>query len=229
MNKRWLKEAMFAGMTTGAFKLGTALTFGWFWVRSAGCSLLYRGSSMDQIDFDNILTLAQIDAAQIQPPSYVPHENSTIYFYVVQRINGYGDEERTLSAAVKVSIDGNGNLAEPVPNSIFEAGIGQVADSKVRLIWYYCPIGQRSAPARFNVYYDSGTGQIDYETSIAVISYAGRRFYSYQTDTLEAGRYSFAIRAEDSAGIENTSLAQLSIQIDGNSPAAVEILSAEAV
>ncbi|MBA7545487.1 hypothetical protein ES705_37856 [subsurface metagenome] len=227
METKWLKGALFAGMTGNAFKLGTVLTLGWFWARVGGCSALYRGSSMERIDFENVLAVAEADAAEISPPSYVQHNSSSTYFYVIRRANNCGDEERTLAAAVKVSIDVNGNLADPQPNSIFEATAQQVAGNKVQLVWFYCPIEQQSAPACFKVYYDGGTGQIDYENPIATIRYAGRRFYSHQSNTLNAGKYLFCIRAEDAAGTENGSLEQLRIQLDATSPDAIDILSAD--
>ncbi len=229
METKWLKEALFSGMTANAFKLGTVLTLGWFWPRVTGCSVLYRGSSMEQIDFENILAVADVDTYEISPPSYVQHNSSSTYFYVIRRANNYGDEECTLAAAVKVVIDADGGLAQPQPNSIFEVKAEQVTGSKIQLVWFYCPIAQESELVCFKVYYDAGTGQIDYENSLAEISYAGRRFYNYQSDTLDAGRYLFAIRAEDAAGTEDASLARIRIQLDTTSPDAVDVLSAETV
>ena len=228
METMWLKEALFAGMTSNAFKLGTVLSLGWFWLRVSGCSVLYRGGSMETIDFAKILTVAEAEACEISPPSYVEHNNSSTYFYVVRRANSCGYQEHTLAAAVKVSIDANGNLAQPQPNNIFCARAEQVDGSKIRLVWYYCPVGQKSEPVCFKVYYDGGTGQIDYETCIAAVRYAGRRFYSYQTVALEAGRYLFAIKAEDAAGTESGSLVR-GIQLDTTSPGAINILSAAAI
>ena len=229
METKWLKEALYAGMTANSFKLGTALTLGWFWPRVAGCSVLYRGISMERIDFANILTVADADAAEISPPSYVQYNNSTTYFYVIRRANNCGDQEHTLAAAVKVSIDANGDLAKPQPNNVFEIRARQVNGNKIQLIWYYCPIEQESAPAYFKVYYDAGTGQIDYENPIATIRYAGQRFYNYQSDSLEADKYQFCIRVEDAAGTESGSLAQVKIQLGTTSPDAIDILSAETV
>ena len=229
METKWLKEALFAGMTANAFKLGTVLTLGWFWPRVAGCLVLYRGRSMERIDFANILTVADAEAAEISPPSYVQYDDSTTYFYVVRRANNCGDQEHTLSCAVKVSIDANGDLAEPQPNDVFEIRARQVNDNKIELIWCYCPIEQESAPAYFKVYYDAGTGQIDYENPIATIRYAGRRFYNYRSGSLEADKYQFCIRTEDAAGTENGSLAQIKIQLDTTSPEAINILSTETV
>ena len=229
MEPLWLKGALFTGMTANAFKLGTVLTLGWFWLRVTGCSVLYRGYSMEAIDFANILTVAETNAYEISPPSYMQHNNSTTYFYVIRRVNNCGEQECTLAAAVKVAIDADGELAQPQPNSIFEVRAKQVASNKIQLTWFYCPIDQKSEPVRFKIYYDAGTGQIDYENSIATISYAGRIFYNYQSDTLNADRYLFAIKAEDNAGTENASLARISIHLNATSPDAIDILSAEAI
>ena len=229
MEERWQKEALFSGHTGNAYKLGTVLTLGWFWVRVHGCTVLYRGVSMDEIDFLNVLAVTEIDSDQIQPPSYISHSNNTSYFYVVQRISRCGDEERTLSAAIKVEIDSEGDLTGPQPNSICILRNLQRADNKIEFVWFYSPIGQRSKPAYFKVYFDNSTGEIDYENPVATIPYAGRIFYSYQSGCLGAGKYLFAIRAEDTAGREDISSSFTRLQINSTSPKAINILSAEAI
>lgn len=229
METTWLREALFAGMSANAFKLGTVLTLGWFWPRISGCSVLYRGGSMEEIDFGNILAVAEADACEISPPSYVPHGNGLTYYYVVRRANNCGDEERTLAAAVKVSIDSNGDLAEPRPNNIFEVRGRQVNGNEIQLIWYYCPIEQESVPTCFKVYYGAGTGQVDYENAIAVIHYVGRKFYSYQSGSLDVDKYLFCIKAEDAAGTESGSSEQIRIQLDTTSPDTIDIVNAETV
>jgi hypothetical protein len=229
MESRFLKDALFAGCTSNAFKLGTALCLSWFWSRIAGCSLLYRGTSMEQIDFLNILATEKLSADTITPPTYLPHNSNSTYFYVVRRVNGCGYEEQTLSAAVKVSINGDGELARQQPNKIFTCRVALVDGNKIKLIWYYCPIEQKSKPVQFKVYSDAGTGQIEYDNPIATISYGGRIFYSYLSDILQGGRYLFAINAEDAEGVEDSSLAQLRVQLQSASPDAIGILSVEAI
>lgn len=229
MESKFLKDALFSGMTANAFRLGTVLTCGWFWPRVAGCSVLYRGNSMERIDFANILTVAEVDACQISSPSYVQHNSGSTYFYVIRRVNNCGDQEHTLSAAVKVSIDADGDLAKPRPNNIFEVRAEQVDGNKIGLVWYYCPLGQRQKPVCFKIYTDAGTGQVDYENPVATISYAGRRFYSYQSSSLDAGKYLFCIRAEGAGGTESGSSAQIRIQLDTDGPPAVDILDVETV
>jgi hypothetical protein len=222
-------DSLYEGDSLNGIKLGMGLTGGDFWPRVAGCSILYRGSGMDLIDFSNILAVSEEKASEISPPTYVSHDNGSIYFYVIRRANNYGHEERTLSAAVKVSIDANGELVEPHPNNFFETRTEQVGGNKIWLVWYYCPIEQQSPPVCFRVYYDAATGQIDYESPIVTISYIGLRFYTYLSDVLDGGKYLFAIRSEDAAGVENNSLFPIEVHLDTTSPGAINILSAKAV
>ncbi len=225
----WLREALFNGMTANAFKLGTVLSLGWFWIRSAGCSVLYRGYNIEEIDFANILAVSELDDCEISPPGYISHSSGSTYFYIIRRFNNCGYQERTLAAAVKVSIDSNGEPAEPKPNKVFDSISGLVDGDKIRLVWFYCPLKQKSPPVCFNVYYDDQTGQIDYQNPLATIGYKGRKFYSFQSSSLEAGKYFFVLRVVDAAGLENSSLAQLKIQFEPTTIDAINILRAESV
>jgi hypothetical protein len=223
----WLKDALFNGMTSNALKLGTTLSLGWFWHRIAGCSALYRGPSIEQIDFDTVLTVAQINACKISPPNYLPHESSSTYFYIVRRYNHCGYQEHTLAASAKVSLNTEGQLDKPQPNKIFAAKAEQVDTDKVLLTWFYCPLEQDSQPDCFNIHCDNRTGQIDYENPLAAISFKGQKFYSYESSSFETGKYLFAIRAEDTDGNDNRSSACLSIELDDKCPDAIDILQAE--
>ena len=229
IERQWLREVLFNCVSANAFKLGTALTAGWFWVRVSGCSALYRGAGIEEVDFTNILAVTEQDAREIRPPSYLLHNSNSTYFYVVRRFNNCGYRECNLSAAVEVSIDAGGELAKPHPNNIFCSKIEQMDGNKIRLVWFYCTLEQKSKPERFKIYWDGRTGQIDYENPIATIIYRGRKYYDYETIAPEAGRYLFAIRAEDAHGVENRSLAQSSIDLHTNSPGSITILSAESI
>jgi hypothetical protein len=229
IQRRWLTGALFNGMTANAFKLGTSLTCGWFWMRPTGCSTLYRGPGMEQIDFTNVLAVVEQDAELMSLPGYIPHCSGSTYFYVIRRFNNCGYQERTLQAAVKVSIDGDGNLAKPQPNNVLAWRADQIDGNKVRLLWFYCPLEQKTKPVCFKVYYGGAAGQIDYENPIAEINYRGRKFYSYRSNALPEGGYLFAIKAEDASGVESDSLAQLKIQLGTKSPDAVNILGVDIV
>ncbi len=222
MDFAFYKDALFAGMTTNAFKLGTVLHLGWFWPRLNGCSLLYRGDSIETIDFDKIIAVGNSDASEIQPPDYLPHQSNTTCFYVLRRANASGDVERTLSASTKVAIDSDGNLAESVPNSIFTFKAEIVQGNRAKLIWFYCPIEQQSLPLQFNIYTDQGQGQIDYQNPVAQIAYQGRKFYSYTSDELPEDKYLFAIRVQDELGFEDNSSAAISVEINNTNNSSVQ-------
>jgi hypothetical protein len=225
----WLIEALFNGVSSNAVKLGVVLTGGWFWVRNCGCTALYRGSDMEQIDFANVLSVVEQDAAEIEPPSYLLHKSSSAYCYMVRRFNHCGYQECTLQAAVKVSINADGNIEQPQPNSIFTSKLKQVEADKVQLIWFYCPLEQKSKPVRFKIYGDNQTGQVDYQNPIAIVNYQGRKYYNYKTGALQMGRYLFAIRTEDAGGVENDSLAQSRVELCNRAPDSITILSAKAI
>ena len=229
METMFLKDALFGGMTSNAFKLGTVLSLGWFWTRVSGCTVLYRGLSMETIDFDDILVVSEYDSTLVTPPDYLEHNIDTTYFYVVRRVNVCGNEEQTLAGAVKIAIDSNGDIVEPHPNSIFEVKAKQIAGSKIELIWFYSPFRQGAEPTCFNVYYDNGTGEIDYQNKLSTINYTGRKFYSYTTRAFALGKYLFTVRAEDLSGNENASLAQVTVDLSDSSPTGINILSTESI
>ena len=56
METKFLKAALFGGMTADAFKLGTVLSLGWFWLRTAGCHIIYRGQD-GVFDYDALRML----------------------------------------------------------------------------------------------------------------------------------------------------------------------------
>lgn len=182
---------------------------------------------MEQMDFTTVLAVAAQNAPEIRPPAYLGHNSDSTYFYVVRRFNNCGYVEYTLGAAVKVSIDVGGELAKPQPNNIFDSKARQTDGDKIQLVWFYCPLEQKSKPVRFRICWDNRTGRVNYENPIAIINYHGRRYYSYKTAAVEPGRYLFAMRAEDAHGVENNSLAQSRIDMHTAAPNPITILSAE--
>jgi len=226
MEVKFLREVLFGGMTSNGFRLGTALTGGWFWVRSSGCVLLFRASSIEQENFDEILTVTDKDAEQISPPGYLTHGAGETYFYLVRRVNLCGALEETLEAIARVSIDSEGKLVQERPNGIAALSIEQ-NNGSMKLSYFYCPLGQKKEPACFKIYGDNGSGQIDYENPIAIIEYEGRGFYCYQSSQLQAGRYRFAVRAEDEDGVQDGFSGFAEIEVAGTNVPTPQILSAE--
>jgi hypothetical protein len=198
----WREAALFNGATHVAYQLGTALTLGWFWTRRSGCSAVYRGPSIADVNFTDILAVGDTGASQIMLPAYVAHEPGSTYCYVVRRFNSCGHQEQTRSAAVKAVFAPDGAPADPLPNGVVGLHARLSDGSSVRLRWFYCPLEQKAVPSQFNVYWDSGTGPLDLESPLAEVPYEGRRFYDYQSASLPEGLYTFVVRAQSAGAAE---------------------------
>ena len=229
IEKSWLLDVIANGMTGNAIKLGTALSMGWFWMRNSGCSALYHGTNPEQIDFENILKTTGLDEQNITIPAFCVHESGSVYYYVLRKFNKSGIQEQTFNAVLKVSLDSNGDIETDRPNSVFAFTAQIIDNNKVLLSWLYNPIGQKSEPEYFKIYFDNGSGQIDYENSIAEIEYSIQKFYYYESASLQNGTYLFAIRAVNVHDDENVSYEQIEVQIVDADLSSIEIVGAESI
>jgi hypothetical protein len=222
-------DSLFEGDSANGVKLGMGLTGGDFWPRASGCQNLYRGESASAIDFDTILAVSEVDGDLIAVPAFVEHKSGASYVYVLRRVNRCGNEEWTLGAAVKVAFDDDGNLVGLMCNDIFAVTARQIEGPKVRLVWYYCNIGQGVNCGGFNVYWDNSNGVIDYENKLGAVNYVGPRYYRFETDALSEGRFQFCVRAESECGEETECLDATEIQIRGVAPQNVEMLQTQTI
>ena len=188
-------NSLYEGDSSEGAKLCMGLTNGDFWARVAGSANLYRGNSLEAIDFESLLAVSDVDLERVVVPATLTHEASETYYYVLRKANSCGDEEDSLNAVVKVVFDSNGDLVETGCNNVFDVYAEQVSESKVRLIWFYSPLGHKADVAKFNVYHD------DLEL-IGSCEYNGVRVYSLLVGNLTQGSYKFCIGAQDAAGIE---------------------------
>lgn len=225
----WRKAVLCNGACADAFKLGTVLTRGWFWVRRAGCTAVYHGPSADQVEFRRIEHVAETDACQVRLPAHLTPEAGTKGCYVVRRFNGYGDQECTTGAAVEVRMGEDGIPAAPAPNGICNLRAVQVSGGRVRLEWSYCPLDQQAEPVRFHVYAAGADGQFDFGAPLATVAYGGRRLYCYRTGPLPEGEHHFVVRSQGANGIESDPGETVSCRVRTVCPEAVTILAAEAV
>jgi len=222
-------DSLFEGDSANGVKLGMGLTGGDFWPRVGGCQNLYRGQDGNIIDFENILAVTEIEEESITVPSFAQHQAGASYVYVLRRANCCGYEEHSFGAAVKVAFDDQGNLVEPGCNDVLSLAAKQIAGPRVRLMWYYFPIGQGAEPVSFNIYSDGGTGEIDYGSALGSVDYIGPRYYSFETGVLSEDSYKFCVRGLMRDGEENGDLATVRIQIRDLAPQGVEMLQAQAI
>jgi len=224
----WLKQVLFGAVTSAGVQLGLVLTRGWFWVRRAGCTVLYRGCHLDQVDFENPVAVVESDADQIRPADFVEHQAGQKYFYVVRRYNGCGYAERSLQASCRLWLDVDGSVVGPAPNRVFGLRGRQVEPEAVELVWLYCPLQQDLEPSWFGVYWNGGTGGVDYSQAVASVKYRGRRLYQVRLSVPGPGRYRFGVRAEDDTGAATSSLEELELEVTtSGSAGAVQVLGTE--
>jgi len=224
MERGWLKEVLFAGQTANGFKIGTAMSLGWFWMRVNGCRLVYRGENMGAIDFDTVLTVTNPETGEVRLRDFISHEAGKDYFYVVRCANRSGQIERTLQAAVKVSIDLQGELEAGKPNEVFGLAVKQGTDGQIEIVWGYSPIEQESKPDVMRIYADEGTGEINEQEPMAVVKYKGKRIYRHKSTAPSNGRYRFAVRAADSEGNEEGTTKIVEIETAEKAVQAIEIV-----
>jgi len=205
MEAKWLKEALFAGMTSNAFKLGTVLSLGWFWMRVSGCHCIYRGQD-GNFDYNNIAASMSLDDSQVSVfgQNLLP---STIWHYIRRQVSGCGLEGEDSPACV-VIIDGTGEMIGNTPNPPLSVTIEGLAGGKLKMRWRYTPVTEEVAPTGFNIYIDSGEG-FNFDSPDAVLAYGlgGNGEFSWTSDALTHGQlYRFRVRSyrTGAGGSQNT-------------------------
>jgi len=225
----WRREALFRGRTRAALELGTVLTRGWFWVRRNGCTAVYRGSGIHDMDWSRILYVAEPKAREIPLPKHLSHAAGSTECYVVRRFDGCGRQEKTVTAAEVLRIAPDGQLALPGPNVVVGLTGRPIDASHVRLTWFYCPLDQETPPGRFNLYRADASGNVDLEAPIGTVRYEGRRFYHFDAPGLVDGQGAFVVRATSVAGVEGRSSLSPVDQVTTPTPGQGVILVAEPV
>jgi len=85
----------------------------------------------------------------------------------------------------------------------------------------------------FNIYHDEGTGTIDYSAPKFTMARQGTVIQTYTTSQLhsldENINYKFAVRAENSDGVEETNTDEYLIEVDGVAPSEAEDLILETI
>ena len=222
-------SSLFEGDSANGVKLCMGLTSGDFWARISGCQNLYRGLEPSDINLNNIVCTVEPDRDNIEIPEIVTHQPDQTYFYLLRQTNCCGNEEETFDAVLRVEFNDSGDLIGDCCNDVMAVQAEQVPGQKVRLQWFYCPIHQADACKAFSVYSDDGSGQIDYENAVSVITYHGPGLYVYETQTMQEGRYRFCIKPDSVNGRQGGYSGQVSIDITDQSPAGIDNLSAECI
>jgi len=220
MEAKFLKDSLFAGMTGNAFKLGTVLTLGWFWVHQAGCHCVYRGQD-GNIDYDLIQAIMNLDGSQVSIAAQNLPAN-TIWHYIRRQESCCGLESEDSGACVVV-IDSTGEMIGNTPNSPVSVVIEPLSNARFRLRWRYAAISEEIAPTGFKIYMDSGDG-FDFETPEAVVPYVTgiNNEFGWICDPLTNGKlYRFCIRSYRSGAGESQNTDFVAAVADSVGPDAI--------
>ena len=88
--------------------------------------------------------------------------------------------------------------------------LSSIPGDKVRLSWDQPSAG---SPTEYRVYWDSGTGTIDYDDALAIVKDTGAASYSWTSGHLTDGTYKFAVRARNESTNEETNITYLSLTV----------------
>ena len=194
------------------------LVEGDFWVRTLGCYNIYRGCGhIDDIDYEHIVAVTTAKGTLTLPAS-INHQADTDYFYAVRCASGTGQQEKGTMAVVKLSLDGQGDQRLVRANCVKNLYAQPISGGKIRVSWWYWPIGQQALPDHFAVYGDGGSGTVDYINELAQIEYTDRYFYSYvSTVGQDRKAYRYSVRSVTADGIDdgNSEIAQAVVDLTG--------------
>jgi len=223
MESKFLKDSLFGGMKSNAFKLGTVLTLGWFWFRPSGCHIIYRGQD-GQIDYDNIQAVMGLDDDQVTI-SNQDLPAGTIWHYVRRQASGCGLESGDSPACI-VKIDSAGDMIAAAPNKPLDLTLEQLADGKVKLQWRYTRTNEEISPTGFRIYIDSGSG-FDFDNPVDAVLYGfgGNDEFEWTSNELADGQqYRFCVRSYTEGAGETINTDYASIVIDATGPDAIQNL-----
>lgn len=224
METRFLKDALFNGMTSNAFKLGTALTLGWFWTRVAGCHTVYRGQD-GNLDYDSVVAVMELDDNQVAIANQdLPAD--TIWHFIRRQVSDCGLESADSPVCV-IAIDSTGDMRPEIPNPPLQLTVKQLVGGKLQLQWRYTKIGEEVTPTGFKIYMDSGSG-FDFNTPEATVSYGGAIFtFSWTSDALTHGQaYCFCVRSYREGAGETQNTNYVTAKADSEGPDAITDLRA---
>jgi len=197
-------QSLIEGDFGNGFPLRMSLLEGDFWVRGRGAFTIYRGQGhIGAIDFNTIAAISSTEG-DLPLPGHLEHSPGSETFYAVRRISKTGKEEKGTQAVVRLTLDEEGRRRSPRPNRVRGLTAGGEGEGRIRLGWFYWPLGNEVFPEYFALYGDQGTGVIDYDNPLAEIPYRNNYFYSFLSEPVEGGkRYRFVVWAVSAEGIND--------------------------
>ena len=212
-------DPLFCGATASGIPFGTELMAGQAgWCVPGGLHALYRGTpDWSDIDYDvpfGVMSPTGDTPATIAHFVGYTFSASTRYCFGFRAVGRGGAIEENVTLGQRIETDGEAVPLPVVPNPPIRLTAQPKADGVILLQWFYDARGEQVGAATFNVYHNDGAGAVDYGTAIG--STSGRAFltnaYTHATEV------TFGVRAESSAGNEETNTVTVSATADDQGP-----------
>ena len=200
MDSNFYKAALYGGMSGAAFKLATVLGMGWFWFRPRGCCVLYAVDNPAKPESARLLAVADPDAENVTVPGFIEHNPAERCHYLVSRINGAGCREHTSNGLVRIDIGADGLPVPAGPSGMAVITIEPAGADSVLLSWFYIPMRSAQMPEHFDIFWDGGSGVMDYSSPIGQVGYTGRKVYRYKAAAGSNLKCRFDVRAVAGTG-----------------------------
>jgi len=216
---RWLRGMLWNGADATAVRLGTYLTRGRFWTRTAGCRAVYRG--LDGVmDYESVEAVGAAGEQVVIPAQSLPP--NTRWRYAARDMSDCGRESGD-GPACEVRIGADGQMRPLCANVPQQVTAEPLAGGQVRVRWVYATEDQEAAPAQFRVYIDGGDG-FDFEAPAGEVEAVGLGggVYEWTSGELADGlRHRFCVRGVSAAGAETAHAGFAAAVVDSSGPSAV--------
>ena len=172
--------------------------------------MLLRAASVDSIGSGTVVRVCGADENDfvIEQPS------GTRFVYAARGFNRGGQTERSLGAVAEVAMDADGQLIVEGDCREVLFCVEQIGVEEIELLLFYAPVSEAGERvSKLKVYWDGGTGQMDFEQALVTKDYTGRGFYSSRIDSVPQGKYRFAVRIEDAAAVESGIVARAVLEV----------------
>jgi len=219
---KWLTwyDPIHRGWTPQGIANGVCMTSGFSFPRIRGGYNLRRAVGEVPSETSAIVGAAGADATTIRTFPWISHSPATNYTCRLTAIGGGGVENITDEVTAVVPFDSEGHWVGLKPNAPTDLRVTAVSGGKFLLRWIYTRAGEQVEPAQFRIYNDGGSGAVNYETAVAMVTYGRGRFhYEALSSAFNDGvRVRWSVRAVSAAGVEEENLNVVEQWADAQSP-----------
>lgn len=212
-------------VTIGSYPLAvTGLSYSWndltkkvtlTWTASASSDIasykIYGNGGSGFIDYSTALATVAHPTVTWESPAIA---SPGVYNYGVRAVDTSAREEFNTDVVVSITLVGTPPSEQAaLPNAPTGLSALAVAGGKIQLTWEYDGHLESATPTLFSVYYDNGTGTVDYVTPLTTVAYSagtpdGKVLeYTFLTGALvDATTYKFGVRASAGADEEENTV-----------------------